>query len=65
MLSMCTASPLMVCYFLERVKAVTHVPGLATKESIVRIVQTFGRRLTAFRFPHHIAEKLQGFADYY
>jgi hypothetical protein len=45
--------------------AVTHVPGLATKEAIVRIVQTFGPRLTAFRFPHHIAEKLQGFADYY
>ncbi|KAI9441473.1 nucleoporin protein Ndc1-Nup-domain-containing protein [Lactarius indigo] len=36
-----------------------------TKEAIVRIVQTFGPRLTAFRFPHHIAEKLQGFADYY
>lgn len=41
------------------------LPADATKEAIVRIVQTFGPRLTAFRFPHHIAEKLQGFADYY
>jgi hypothetical protein len=63
-LSMCTASPLMVCCLLERMKPATHV-GLATKEAIVRIVQTFGPRLTAFRFPHHIAEKLQGFADCY
>jgi len=41
------------------------LPADVTKEAIVRIVQTFGPRLTAFRFPHHIAEKLQGFADYY
>jgi len=40
-------------------------PADAMKEAIVRIVQTFGPRLTAFRFPHHIAQKLQGFADYY
>ncbi|KAH8996770.1 nucleoporin protein Ndc1-Nup [Lactarius akahatsu] len=41
------------------------LPADATKEAIVRVVQTFGPRLTAFRFPHRIAEKLQGFADYY
>jgi nucleoporin NDC1 len=37
----------------------------AMKEAVVRIVQTFGPRLTAFRFPYRIAQKLQGFADYY
>ncbi len=55
----------MVCCLLKRMKRPIQVPGLATKEAVVRIVQTFGPRLTAFRFPHHIAEKLQGFADYY
>jgi hypothetical protein len=35
------------------------------KEAVVRIVQTFGPRLTAFRFPYRITQKLQGFADYY
>lgn len=35
------------------------------KEAVVRIVQTFGARLTAFRFPHRVAQKLQGYADYY
>jgi nucleoporin NDC1 len=35
------------------------------KEGVVKIVQTFGARLTAFRFPLRIAQKLQGFADYY
>jgi nucleoporin NDC1 len=38
---------------------------LAMKEAVVRIVQTFGARLTAFRFPHRVAQKLQGYADYY
>jgi nucleoporin NDC1 len=37
----------------------------AMKEAVVRIVQTFGARLTAFRFPHRVAQKLQGYADYY
>ncbi|KAI0266419.1 nucleoporin protein Ndc1-Nup [Gloeopeniophorella convolvens] len=37
----------------------------AMKEGVVRIVQTFGNRLTAFRFPPHIAQKLQGFVDYH
>jgi nucleoporin NDC1 len=37
----------------------------AMKEAVVRIVQTFGHRLTAFRFPHRVAQKLQGYADYY
>ena len=37
----------------------------AMKEAIVIIVQTFGHRLTAFRFPNHVAQKLQGYADYY
>ncbi|KAN0130179.1 Nucleoporin protein Ndc1-Nup [Lactarius tabidus] len=41
------------------------LPADATKEAIVRVVQIFGPRLAAFRFPYHIAEKLQGFADYY
>ncbi|KAI0002445.1 nucleoporin protein Ndc1-Nup [Russula compacta] len=40
-------------------------PADAMREAVVRIVQTFGARLTAFRFPHHIAQKLQGFVDYY
>jgi len=40
-------------------------PADAMKEAVVRIVQTFGPRLTAFRFPYRIAQKLQGFADYY
>ncbi|KAI0300488.1 nucleoporin protein Ndc1-Nup [Multifurca ochricompacta] len=40
-------------------------PADAMKEAIVRIVQTFGSRLTAFRFPPRVAQKLQGFADYY
>ncbi|KAI0254464.1 nucleoporin protein Ndc1-Nup [Lactifluus subvellereus] len=40
-------------------------PADAMKEAVVRIVQTFGPRLSAFRFPHRIAQKLQGFADYY
>ncbi|KAI9511523.1 nucleoporin protein Ndc1-Nup [Russula earlei] len=36
----------------------------AMKEGVARIVQTFGPRLAGFRFPHHIAQKLQAFADY-
>ena len=37
---------------------------LALKEGIVKIVRTFGDRLSAFRFPPQIARKLQGFVDY-
>ncbi|KAF9261663.1 hypothetical protein L218DRAFT_905074 [Marasmius fiardii PR-910] len=35
------------------------------KEGVGRIVQTFGDKLQAFKFPPHIARKLQGFLDYY
>ncbi|KAJ8081797.1 hypothetical protein PM082_007643 [Marasmius tenuissimus] len=34
------------------------------KEGVGRIVQTFGDKLQAFKFPPHIARKLQGFLDY-
>ncbi|KAI0339225.1 hypothetical protein BDW22DRAFT_1400438 [Trametopsis cervina] len=34
------------------------------KEGIVRIVRTFGDKLSAFRFPPRTAKKLQGFVDY-
>ncbi|TFY76297.1 hypothetical protein EWM64_g7713 [Hericium alpestre] len=37
----------------------------ALKEGVVRIVRTFGNRLSAFKFPSHIAQKLQGFVDYH
>jgi nucleoporin NDC1 len=43
----------------------TNGQWLAMKGAVGRIVQTFGPRLTAFRFPYRIAQKLQGFADYY
>ncbi|KAH8078741.1 nucleoporin protein Ndc1-Nup [Cristinia sonorae] len=38
--------------------------GDALKAGIVQIVQTFGHRLAAFKFPPRIANKLQGFVDY-
>lgn len=28
------------------------------------VIRTFGERLAAFKFPSHIAKKLQGFVDY-
>ncbi|KAL0579252.1 hypothetical protein V5O48_002756 [Marasmius crinis-equi] len=34
------------------------------KEGVGRIVQTFGDKLQAFKFPPHVARKLQGFLDY-
>ncbi|KAG7094980.1 hypothetical protein E1B28_005777 [Marasmius oreades] len=34
------------------------------KEGVGRIVQTFGDKLQAFKFPPHTARKLQGFLDY-
>ncbi|GJE99489.1 nucleoporin protein Ndc1-Nup [Phanerochaete sordida] len=34
------------------------------KDGIVRIVRTFGDKLSAFKFPPRIARKLQGFVDY-
>jgi nucleoporin NDC1 len=37
---------------------------LALKEGVVRIVQTFGDKLLAFRFPPRIARKLQSFVDH-
>lgn len=37
---------------------------IALKEGIVRIVRTFGDKLSAFRFPPRTAKKLQGFVDY-
>ena len=36
----------------------------ALKDGIVRIVRTFGDKLSAFKFPPRIARKLQGFVDY-
>ena len=62
---MCTADLLMVRWLLRLGKFATNVRWPAMKEAVVRIVQTFGPRLTAFRFPYRIAQKLQGFADYY
>ncbi|EKM52969.1 uncharacterized protein PHACADRAFT_124416 [Phanerochaete carnosa HHB-10118-sp] len=35
------------------------------KDSIVRIVRTFGDKLSAFKFPPRTARKLQGFVDYH
>jgi len=37
----------------------------AMKESVVRIVRTFGDKLLAFRFPPRIAHKLQPFLEYH
>ncbi|KAI0083890.1 nucleoporin protein Ndc1-Nup [Irpex rosettiformis] len=34
------------------------------KEGVVRIVRTFGDKLSAFKFPPRTAKKLQGFVDY-
>ncbi|KAI0828520.1 nucleoporin protein Ndc1-Nup [Trametes gibbosa] len=36
----------------------------AIKDGMVQIVRTFGDKLAAFKFPPHIAKKLQGFVDY-
>lgn len=30
----------------------------------MQVVRTFGDKLSAFKFPPHIARKLQGFVDY-
>ena len=38
---------------------------LALKEGVVRIVRTFGDKLSAFKFPPRTAKKLQGFVDYH
>ncbi|KDR79388.1 hypothetical protein GALMADRAFT_63284 [Galerina marginata CBS 339.88] len=38
--------------------------GDGLKEGIGRIVRTFGDKLTAFKFPPRIAQKLQAFLDY-
>ncbi|KAJ2934242.1 hypothetical protein H1R20_g2841, partial [Candolleomyces eurysporus] len=51
---------------LEREKgseAVSYV-GDALKDSLARIVRTFGDKLTAFRFPPRVAGKVQGFMDF-
>ena len=45
-------------------QAIDYMKLLALKEGIVRIVRTFGERLSAFKFPPRIAHKLQGFVDY-
>lgn len=37
---------------------------VALKSGVVQIAQTFGHRLSAFKFPPRIANKLQGFVDY-
>lgn len=37
---------------------------VALKNGLVRIVQTFGERLSAFRFPPRIAKILQEYVDY-
>ncbi|KAJ2916680.1 hypothetical protein MD484_g3740, partial [Candolleomyces efflorescens] len=44
-------------------EAVSYV-GDALKDSLARIVRTFGDRLTAFRFPPRVAGKVQGFMDF-
>ncbi|KAL4251139.1 NDC1 family protein [Abortiporus biennis] len=36
----------------------------ALKDGVVKIVQTFGDKLTAFKFPLRTSKKLQGFVDY-
>ena len=42
----------------------TYLFVVALKDGISRIVNTFGDKLTAFKFPTRTAEKLQGFVDY-
>lgn len=37
---------------------------VALKEGVIRIVRTFGGKLSAFKFPMGTARKLQGFVDY-
>ncbi|KAI0666450.1 nucleoporin protein Ndc1-Nup [Trametes maxima] len=47
-----------------RAAEVLGVVSDAVKDGIVQVVRTFGDKLAAFRFPPHIAKKLQGFVDY-
>ncbi|KAI0777424.1 nucleoporin protein Ndc1-Nup [Trametes elegans] len=51
---------------LEAARAgeVLSVVSDAVKDGIVQVVRTFGDKLAAFKFPPHIARKLQGFVDY-
>jgi hypothetical protein len=61
---MYTAEPPMVYdYSLNRVFVAMDLTAM--EEGVVRFVQTFGNRLTAFQFPHRVAQKLQGYADYF
>lgn len=39
-------------------------PCAAIKIGVGQIARTFGDKLAAFKFPPHIAHKLQGFVDY-
>jgi nucleoporin NDC1 len=40
------------------------VDMVGLKEGVTQIVQTFGDKLVAFKFPPRTANKLQGFLDY-
>ncbi|EIN05466.1 hypothetical protein PUNSTDRAFT_74324 [Punctularia strigosozonata HHB-11173 SS5] len=50
----------------EVAKASEHMAVVsdALKDGLLRVVRTFGEKLSAFKFPPRIARKLQGFADY-
>lgn len=52
------------CGSLTEVVVVCVVRTVALKEGVIRIVRTFGGRLSAFKFPMGTARKLQGFVDY-
>ncbi|KAI0037120.1 nucleoporin protein Ndc1-Nup, partial [Vararia minispora EC-137] len=49
---------------IDKARDVLLVVDDALKNSIMRIVQTFGSKMTAFKFPPRTAEKLQEFVNY-
>lgn len=49
---------------VERAKEVLGYVEDGLKESVARIVRTFGDKLLAFKFPPRTARKLQGFLEY-
>ena len=66
---MCSAKWKTVSDWLRIPAIVSRVPDAsprhtALKDGIVKIVRTFGDKLSAFKFPPRTARKLQGFVDY-